>query len=206
MPMTMNNALTYLVIFAAAWKQMVSALKQYQHLPLFTVLSVTPGMAQSDSQPTWMNDLSQLSVAGVDGNLIVYRELLRELTLEAVSITGLAMPKALPPVVLADKETVARYACAGKCRAAGAYHPRYGVAIDRSLDPLNDDLARSILLHELVHYLQHENQLYADKTDCARWFKREEHAYSAQQQYLRKVQSTSHVAISLNNPCEAGAG
>jgi predicted SprT family Zn-dependent metalloprotease len=115
------------------------------------------------------------------------------------------MPKALPPVVLADKETVARYACAGKCRAAGAYHPRYGIALDRSLDPLNDDLARSILLHELVHYLQHENQLYADKTDCARWFKREEHAYSAQQQYLRKVQSTSHVAISLNNPCEAGA-
>ena len=203
--MTMNNALTYLVIFATAWKQMVSALKQYQHLPLFAVLSVTPVMAQSDSQPTWMNDLSQLSVAGVDGNLIVYRELLRELTLEAVSITGLAMPKALPPVVLADKETVARYACAGKCRAAGAYHPRYGVALDRSLDPLNDDLARSILLHELVHYLQYENQLYADKTDCARWFKREEHAYSAQQQYLRKVQSTSHVAISLNNPCEAGA-
>lgn len=208
MPIMINSSLPLLSMCSVVWGQFLLSLKQFKRFLPLAALVALPGIAQSQSQPITAPDVNQFLVAGVTGNSTVYRELVRDLALEAVAITGLSMPAVLPPVVLVDKDTVAKYACAGKCRAMGAYHPSYGIALDQTLDPLNDDLARSILLHELVHYLQHENGLYADHSECTRWLKREEHAYSAQNKFLRKVQSTTRVASPslLSNHCGVGSG
>ena len=208
MPMVINSVLPHLVMCSVAWGQLLLTLKQFKRLWSLVAIMALPGIAQSQSQPIWAPDVNQFLVTGVTGNSTVYRELVRDLTLEAVAITGLSLPGALPPVVLVDKDIVAKYACAGKCRALGAYHPNYGIALDHTLDPLNDDLARSILIHELVHYLQHENGLYANNSECTRWLKREEHAYSAQNKFLRKIQSTTRVAIPslFSNRCGVGSG
>jgi hypothetical protein len=201
MSMIVNNALGHFVMCSAVWCLLISVLGKYKSLlPLVSLIAV-PGVAQSESQPAWITDLSQAVITGVEGDSFVYRELMRDLALEAAAITGLALPMRLPPVILADQDTVARYACQGKCKALGTFHPTYGIAIVRDLDPLKNDLARSILLHELVHFLQYENKLFAGANDCIRWFKRETHAYAAQNKFLRKVQSTTRVANSLTPSC-----
>jgi len=204
MSMIVNNALGHFMMCSTVWCQLISIFRKYKRLLPLVSLIAGPGVAQSESQPAWIADLSQVVITGVQGDSLVYGELIRDLTLEAAAITGLPLPMQLPPVILADQDTVARYACQGKCEALGAFHPTYGIAIVRHLDPLKNDLTRSILLHELVHFLQHENKLFAGINDCIRWLKREAHAYAAQNKFLRKLQSTTRVANSLTPSCRMG--
>ena len=204
MSMIVNNALGHFMMCSTVWCQLISIFRKYKRLLPLVSLIAGHSVAQSESQPAWIADLSQVVITGVQGDSLVYGELIRDLTLEAAAITGLPLPMQLPPVILADQDTVARYACQGKCEALGAFHPTYGIAIVRHLDPLKNDLTRSILLHELVHFLQHENKLFAGVNDCIRWLKREAHAYAAQNKFLRKVQSTTRVANSLTPSCRMG--
>jgi len=204
MSMIVNNALGHFMMCSTVWCQLISIFRKYKRLLPLVSLIAGPGVVQSESQPAWIADLSQVVITGVQGDSLVYGELIRDLTLEAAAITGLPLPMQLPPVILADQDTVARYACQGKCEALGAFHPTYGIAIVRHLDPLKNDLTRSILLHELVHFLQHENKLFAGINDCIRWLKREAHAYAAQNKFLRKLQSTTRVANSLTPSCQMG--
>ena len=204
MSMIVNNALGHFMMCSTVWCQLISIFRKYKRLLPLVSLIAGPSVAQSESQPAWIADPSQVVITGVQGDSLVYGELIRDLTLEAAAITGLPLPMQLPPVILADQDTVARYACQGKCEALGAFHPTYGIAIVRHLDPLKNDLTRSILLHELVHFLQHENKLFAGVNDCIRWLKREAHAYAAQNKFLRKVQSTTRVANSLTPSCRMG--
>ena len=206
MPIIMNHALSQLVMFSAAWSQLKLRFKKCNRVIYFVVFLVMPGVAQSENQPNGITHDNHIAIAGISGDVQVYRDLVHDLILEAALIADLSVPTQVPPIVFADKETVSHYACAGTCRALGAYHPKYGIALDQSLDPVKDDLARSILLHELVHYLQHEDGRYADAGDCDRWVKRERDAYAAQNKFLRKIQSTSRVSHSLRNSCLVKSG
>jgi hypothetical protein len=201
MSLIMNNTLGHFFMRSVVWRQLIRALRVYKRLLTLAVLIAVPGIAHSGSQPPWVTDLNEVVIIGVEAESFSYRELIRELTLEAGAITGLALPMRLPLVTIADSDTVSKYACQGKCKAVGAFHPVYGIAIAKHMNPLKNDLARSILLHELVHFLQHENKLYATANDCIRWFKRERQAYAAQNKFLRKAQSTTRVANSLSRSC-----
>ena len=53
-----------------------------------------------------------------------------------------------------------------------------------TLDIQNDMQARGILLHELVHYVQHENNTPTLENECLTWKAREIQAYNIQYNWL----------------------
>lgn len=101
--------------------------------------------------------------------------------------------KSLPPIALVTQDEINRVVCKKPCAVRAAYIPERGVLLAESLDPINTPLDRSILLHELVHYLQEINNRYSDMTPCKRWFQREHEAYAVQNQYLYKINANRHV-------------
>ena len=131
----MNNTLGHFVMRSVVWRQLIRALRVYKRLLPLAALIVVPSIAHSGSQPPWVTDLNQVVIIGVEEESFSYRELIRELTLEAGAITGLALPMRLPLVTIADRDTVSKYACQGKCKAVGAFHPVYGIAIAKHMNP-----------------------------------------------------------------------
>jgi hypothetical protein len=101
--------------------------------------------------------------------------------------------KSLPPIALVTQEEINRVVCKKPCAVRAAYIPDRGVLLAESLDPINTPLDRSILLHELVHYLQEINGRFTELTPCKRWFQREHEAYAVQNQYLYKINANRHV-------------
>jgi hypothetical protein len=101
--------------------------------------------------------------------------------------------KSLPPIALVTQDEINRVVCKKPCAVRAAYIPERGVLLSETLDPINEPLDRSILLHELVHYLQEINNRYSDMTPCKRWFQREHEAYAVQNQYLYRINANRHV-------------
>jgi hypothetical protein len=44
------------------------------------------------------------------------------------------------------------------------------VYLDEAMDPETNVFARSVLLHELVHYVQDMNEELIELKDCERWY------------------------------------
>ena len=101
--------------------------------------------------------------------------------------------KELPPISMVSQEEINQVVCKKTCAVRAAYMPDRGVLLAETLDPINVALDRSILVHELVHYLQEINQRYSDLTPCKRWFQREHEAYAVQNQYLYRINANRHV-------------
>ena len=81
MSMIVNNALGHFVMCSAVWCQLIIVLRKYKSLLPLVSLIAAPGLAQSESQPAWITDLSQVVITGVEGDSFVYRGLMRDLTL-----------------------------------------------------------------------------------------------------------------------------
>ena len=77
-----------------------------------------------------------------------------------------------------------------------------GIILDESLHPETNMFDRSILLHELVHYIQDMSGYYGNADACNRWFHRELNAYEIQNRYLGAIGHPSRVAYAGNN-CHA---
>jgi hypothetical protein len=116
--------------------------------------------------------------------------------------------KELPAISMVSQDEINRVVCKKPCAVRAAYIPDRGVLLADNLDPLNVPLDRSILVHELVHYLQEINNRYSDLTPCKRWFQREHEAYAVQNQYLYRINANRHVggmlepSMCLDNPEE----
>lgn len=206
MPLVLNFPSVNLVMIGASLTQLMSILSRLRRFLCLSILIAVSGIAQSETvSGGWSNTIDVINSYSAE-NALTYDALVQELAFQASEITGLSVPLVLPRVVHADSETVSRYACSSKCRALAAYHPHHGIVLDHSIDPFSNHLARSILLHEIVHYLQDKNKFYAHSSDCARWFKREEHAYAAQNNFLKKVHSTTRVSMSLSKSCRTNNG
>jgi len=127
--------------------------------------------------------------------------LVQELVQEASELSGLQPVIDLPEVTFAPMFIVSQYACGGKCDALGAYHPQRGILIEWTLDPQRDLYARSILLHEIVHFLQDRHKIHGDHATCRRWHQREFDAYSVQNKFLARQSSLTRVGFSLVGEC-----
>lgn len=79
----------------------------------------------------------------------------------------------------------AEHACAGRsdCRVLGWYDDRHVVYVAEKLRSLDSLFARSLLVHEFVHYLQHVSGRFATH-DCERFVEREREAYAVQQSFF----------------------
>ncbi len=102
------------------------------------------------------------------------------------ALSGYAVPASLPAMQsLPHSELEARVCPRNGCGVKAFYIQGEGIYLDDALDPAADMGARSILLHELVHYVQGVSGKFAAMAPCRGWYAKEQEAYSIQNAYLR---------------------
>ena len=108
-------------------------------------------------------------------------------------------PNITPRVSKVSRAEIERTICSGPCPVKAWHLPETGIFIDDSLTPETNLVHRSILLHELVHFLQEVNGVGAGMDECSRWLHREREAYWLQNQYLSLIgNSSSHHMMFAN--------
>jgi|1186.fasta_scaffold343682_2 hypothetical protein len=126
-------------------------------------------------------------------------------------LAGYPVPDRAPPVALVPHQELASLTCLGNCNVRGAYLPGRGVLLSDELDPVHDDQARSVLLHELIHAAQDAAGRYAERPPCERYLLREQEAYAVENRYLerRGLPADSGLMLMLQTwsfaGCEAAA-
>ncbi|MBX9633322.1 MAG: hypothetical protein K2X67_22560 [Burkholderiales bacterium] len=118
-------------------------------------------------------------------------EVVTSLFLTVSQLSGYAGPRELPAVHLLSATEMHEQLCHGSCGVRAFYLDGKGIFIRDDLDLLNDLKARSILLHELVHHVQHETGKFEALDACERWFAREDEAYRIQNAYLASMRSAT---------------
>jgi hypothetical protein len=118
-------------------------------------------------------------------------------------LTKYHRPATLPQIIRVPHERIEMIVCRAKCGALAAYRPGEGIYLDDRLKPETDLFGRSVLLHELVHYLQDINRELVGMKPCQRWYQREQEAYAVQKKFLMMAGSPVRVGYSARqSPCE----
>jgi hypothetical protein len=125
----------------------------------------------------------------------------------AVTLSGYPAPKEEPVVVYATHAYFVENACGGKeCRVYGWYAGGRNIYIDQELDPNASLLASSVIVHEMVHYLQGlsrnggapaHGSAYRDRPTCADAIADEREAYGVQKEYLLRYGVFQPVGMSM---------
>jgi len=102
-------------------------------------------------------------------------------------LSSFRKPSGLPPVTRVSRAEIERTICDGPCMVKAWYLPDGGVFFDDTLTPETNLIHRSILLHELVHFVQEFNGEAAGLDPCHRWVQREQQAYEVQARYLALI-------------------
>jgi hypothetical protein len=135
-----------------------------------------------------------LGNAGVD--VLSEAELMPALVSALDQLSKYHRPVALPEIIRVPHERIEAMVCKAKCGALAAYRPGEGIYLDERLKPETDLFDRSILLHELVHYLQDMSDALGDMKPCQRWYQREQEAYAIQKVFLFMTASPTRVGYS----------
>lgn len=102
----------------------------------------------------------------------------------AVKFSGYPAPDAMPAVQYKPHSFFVENACGGReCKVAGWYDDKNVVYIENKYRGTDSEFANSLLVHELVHYLQHHSGEY-DSTSCRDSLAREREAYRVQNQFI----------------------
>lgn len=110
-------------------------------------------------------------------------------------------PNELPEIKRVAHQQLEAMICNNSpCGVLASYWHGEGVYLDNHLKPETNLFARSVLLHELVHYLQDTNDAWSGLRDCDRWYHRELEAYALQKQFLTIIGSPVRVAYSASGP------
>jgi hypothetical protein len=123
-------------------------------------------------------------------------ELVSALVYWVTLFTGAPAPPTLPTVVKVPHDQLAQMACRAPCPVLGLYKDGV-IYIDDALDPQHDSYHRSVVLHELVHYVQDVNGKFADESPCTRFNLREREAYAVQNRYLVRVGQTPRAGFAV---------
>jgi hypothetical protein len=101
------------------------------------------------------------------------------------ALTRYHKPDSQPAVLRVARAQIEERMCSGNaCSMRAWYLPDEGIYLEDSLHPETDLFDRSVLFHELVHYLQEINGEGAELDACNRWYQREVQAYGLQNHYL----------------------
>jgi hypothetical protein len=96
-------------------------------------------------------------------------------------------PNTLPQVTRVSHADIEHTLCNASCTVKAFYLPDEGLFFDESLTPERNLIHRSILFHELVHFVQEVNGTAARLDPCHRWVQREQQAYELQAKYLALI-------------------
>jgi hypothetical protein len=126
-------------------------------------------------------------------------ELLPALLTALDQLSKYRRPSVLPPLHRLPHAELQQRICGKPCPALAMYRPGEGIYLDDRLRPETSIFDRSVLLHELVHYVQDLNNEHADMRDCSRWYYREQEAYAIQKNFLVIVGSPVRVGYSASS-------
>jgi hypothetical protein len=117
---------------------------------------------------------------GSRSSAITMNELYEALLSWAVVLTGYS-----PQVVVTSHAYLEQQACEGRrCKVMGWYPSGSVIYIDEALDVEKDLYASSVVVHEMVHYLQQASGRHAANYSCEEAIEMEREAYAVQQAYL----------------------
>lgn len=158
---------------------------------------------KTDGDPVQYDNTEE--VARFDDLLDLSRRLMRM----AARMSKYEMPDALPKVSRIPRIELERKVCGEpgpNCKVSALYEPGRGIMIAEDLVPESDLFHRSILFHEMVHYLQEMGNEMARAPACERWYQREIEAYAMQNRFLASVYSPTRVSYAGSRPvCDAPA-
>jgi hypothetical protein len=155
----------------------------------------SPGMYgtyQSDASTRFDRSLADI-------NPMTDAQLLPALLSALDQLSKYPRPPMLPALHRLPHAELQQLVCAGPCPALAIYRPGEGIYLDDKLRPETSLFDRSVLLHELVHYLQDLNNAYGGMRPCSRWYYREQEAYAIQKRFLMIVGSPVRVAYSAQS-------
>jgi hypothetical protein len=115
------------------------------------------------------------------------------------SVLGYPPPDAIPPITKLPAIELVMRVCGAPCPVQAAFIPGEGILIDETLDLDHDAHAQSVLVHELVHVVQHANGTHSEMTPCRRHTYREYEAYAVQEEYLRRRAGSGPRAMPRGN-------
>jgi len=103
-------------------------------------------------------------------------------------------PDTLPVISYLPTAELKQLACHSDCFVLGHYQGGIMIYLDKKLKPETNLFDRSVLLHELVHYLQYNfepatQSVQTEQEKCMLWYKREREAYAIQDAYLMIISS-----------------
>jgi hypothetical protein len=102
----------------------------------------------------------------------------------AVTLSGYSMPEQAAEIVPVSHQTLVDQACGGReCKVLGWFPPGRRIYLDERLEPEGNVVAASIVVHELVHYLQHQSGHF-DAFNCSKAIALEREAYAVQREFL----------------------
>lgn len=131
-----------------------------------------------------------------DARPLTEKELIPALLSAADQLSKYPKPASVPEIYRVQHSRLEEMVCPTGCAVLATYRPGEGIFLDESLKPESDLFHRSVLLHELVHYLQDINHELGTMRDCERWYHREIEAYAIQKTFLSLVGSQVRVGYS----------
>ena len=122
----------------------------------------------------------------------------------AVHLSSYSMPATPPRVEYRPQSFFIEEVChSERCRTLGWYDHKGTVFIDERLRDRDDKFTRSLLVHEFVHYLQHQSGRYS-AADCSDHVKREREAYAIQREYVARAYGQVAFIRMVLPPCNTG--
>lgn len=111
-------------------------------------------------------------------------ELITVLLSWAVTLSAYDTPAQPPAIEYRPHSFFVDRACAGReCKVLGWYNDQDVVYIDERFAGDREDFATSLIVHELIHFLQDESGHF-DHGSCEDSLRREREAYRIQKEYL----------------------
>ncbi len=115
------------------------------------------------------------------------------------SLSRYPRPPEPPRLVYLPTAQLRAQACSVPCPVLAYYAGGRDIFLDHSLNPLISLFDRSIVLHEMVHYLQAQQvdemralDAAGPRERCRIWYAREHEAYAIQQRFLALVHSRAN--------------
>lgn len=118
----------------------------------------------------------------------IYEAVVGTLLPELSQILNMPLPADPPKISIASAQEIQKAYCKEdeSCSVAAITNRDTGeIVLHEGFIP-NNLFSVSILVHELVHWVQVKNQWFADQKDCDKWAMQEMQAYHVQAQWLSK--------------------
>ena len=96
-----------------------------------------------------------------------FNELILALLLWITTHTDYKEPKTFPKIQFIEQKALAEMACGRQCEilALTPNDPKYTIFLADTLSPMDDICHRGILLHELIHILQEDQEIFVNYED-----------------------------------------